>query len=477
MTSSQTMRGVSSFARTWGSKTFLILAGVLVATRMAMMIPLFCDPGRWGGAADATIYPQIAENLLDGYGFSIDDREPYLENSGFAPGYPYFLAGLYAVFGRSPYPAAIIQILFLLLVLAVLYRFILARYGSRSAMWMGIFFITDMNLAMFSFQQLSEPLFLVLFVPGLLLFLKALEDKSIRNAIIAGGLLGLATLVRTITLYFAVPLLLFVLTLGSTWRRGFKWFRLLQVAIILVVQLLIITPWIVRNRVVFGQAFYSTVADINLHRYHASPLKALLERKNIGEAKQELADDAQRDASWKNGAEYNQLVGRKSKEYVLGHPLPYIGLLATGAFTNLLYPAPLSEMWFYFNAGEDLETTGVTQKAMTEFMKGRVLEATRIVVSERVAELGLPLVVFAILYSLFYFFKLGCGIRAYITRGLRDPVMLLFLITGIYFLAFLGFGVTLRMRVPLDPLIASLAGLGLASRITKKTKPGEKIAE
>src|SRR6266571_8007564 len=48
---------------------------------------------------DGRFYAQIARNLLDHRGYSGEEEEPYVPTYVRVPGYPLFLAGVYAVFG------------------------------------------------------------------------------------------------------------------------------------------------------------------------------------------------------------------------------------------------------------------------------------------------------------------------------------------------------------------------------------------
>jgi hypothetical protein len=50
---------------------------------------------------DGHFYSQIARNLLDHRGYSGEEEEPYVPTYVRVPGYPLFLAGVYAFFGRD----------------------------------------------------------------------------------------------------------------------------------------------------------------------------------------------------------------------------------------------------------------------------------------------------------------------------------------------------------------------------------------
>lgn len=450
-------------------KTFLILIGACLAARIIFSIPVLVDVSRTSACYDAVAYDQIARNLLAGKGFSKDSAPPYLPNSTITPGYPGFVAGIYAVFGRSPLAVILIQIALNVLVLAVLYRFIRQRWGSRPALWMGIFFAADLNMAMFVAQETSETLFTVLLIAALIMMLKSFEEKRFGFAVAAGALLGAATLVRPVALYFALPCLVFVFISRVSWRKLVQW------AVIVAMQIAFITPWVIRNRLVFGETFYTTVSDVNLLRYQAAPIKAALEKKTRDEAQAELEAEALRGKAWENEAQYFRILGGGARRYIVKHPLPYLGSLVMGGFASLIYPLPMRETGVYFRGEEALPRLEVAQSALLEGLKGRFFPALKTAWNERLRYYGLPVFILFLLYALFHLTKLAFGLRAYIIYGFKDPAMWLFLLVGLYFLGLLGFGISSRMRVPVEPLLVALAGAGISAKRSKsKRQEGEK---
>jgi len=445
-------------------RALLVLLGAGLAVRLALAVPVFTDVSRTAACYDALAYDQIARNLLDGHGFSKSPLPPYELNSTITPGYPFFVAGVYAVFGRLPVVVVLIQILLNLVVLGVLYRFVRERFSAKAALWMGVFFTADLNMALFCAQLTSETLFTLLLLGALMLILKSVETGRLRLSVGAGALLGAATLVRPIALYFTLPVLLFILVSHRRRHPVRLTRKLLQWGVIIGLQVAFIVPWVVRNRLAFGETFYTTVSDVNMLRYHAAPLKAALEHKPRMQAQEELEEAALEGESWSNEARYFRLLGSEAKRYVLRHPLPYLASLVMGGVVSLVYPLPMRETGVYFRGEEALPELSVAQSAMLETLKGRIVPALRTAWRERLRYYGAAVFALFLVYAAFHLLKLGCGLRAYILRGLRDPLMLLFLLTGMYFMGLLGFGVSPRMRVPVEPLLVSLAGIGIASR-------------
>ena len=73
-----------------------ILFAVALTSRLCVSTLLASDePG------DSRVYSQLARNMLEGHGYSAEDAPPYDPTLIRVPGYPLFLAGVYAAFGHT----------------------------------------------------------------------------------------------------------------------------------------------------------------------------------------------------------------------------------------------------------------------------------------------------------------------------------------------------------------------------------------
>lgn len=450
--------------RIFADKTLLILLGAALTARLVFSIPVFMDPSRTMACTDARTYDSIARNLLEGNGFSMNIAPPYESETTVTPGYPFFVAGIYAISGGSRIAVVLIQLLLNLALFAMLYRFIAKRFGERAALLVGVLFILELNIAIFTNQITTETLFTFFFIPVLLLIIEWTERDRLILAVGAGLLLGAATLVRPVTLYFGVPLLLFLFLTRFRWRKLLGW------GIIVVLQLACISCWVIRNRIVFGETFYSTVSSMNLMRYHAVPLKAKLEGISRVQAAHELEQKALEGRTYENTPQYFRIVGAEARRYILKHPLPYIGISIVGGLGTLAFPFSMHETGVYLGGQKDPPGESIMVQMLAELSNGRIISVFKMAWNERLSYYGTAVAVLFLIYGLFHLAKLGLGLRAYIVHGFKDPALLLFLLTGIYLLSLLGLAVVPRLRVPVEPLLVSLAGIGLASKRIKKSK-------
>ncbi|HYM80744.1 MAG TPA: glycosyltransferase family 39 protein [Candidatus Limnocylindria bacterium] len=95
----------------------------------------------------------------------------------------------------------------------------------------------------FTVQLVTENLFIPLILASTLMVLRALDRRSTLDHGIAGVLLGLAALTRPTALLLPIVLAVPIRRSGS---RG------MQIAALLAASALVVTPWVVRNHLVFG---------------------------------------------------------------------------------------------------------------------------------------------------------------------------------------------------------------------------------
>ena len=226
-------------------------------------------------SGDTKFYEELARNWLYHGVYGLFVRGQLSPVDMRMPGYPAFLAAVYAVFGRSDKAVMIAQAVIDLgtCVLAAAIAACLApasrrRFAATGALWLAALCPFTAN---YSAIVLTEVLATFLTTLALLFFVRVLGDRSIdvpprsleRRALLyraglwmGGGLIiGIGTLVRP-----EAPLLLvaavFALSVRS-WRRA-DWSRLaLAVSWIVAGLLLVLAPWAARNAITLGPVSYT----------------------------------------------------------------------------------------------------------------------------------------------------------------------------------------------------------------------------
>jgi 4-amino-4-deoxy-L-arabinose transferase-like glycosyltransferase len=216
---------------------------------------------RWYGRADVALLRPYLERY---YGLTIPtDQVPLegLQTTFRAPGYPFFLAGLYLVFGLEQRleAARLIQAI-LGAALAPLTALLALSLGlsPRAARLAGVMLALYPILWLYPIGLASENTFLPLVVLGLLATLAAARTLRPWAAVGAGLALGAATLTRGALALF--------LPISAIWlwrtspRSGLRLAALLTVAASAV-----LIPWMVRNSLILGRpAFVENSAGYNL---------------------------------------------------------------------------------------------------------------------------------------------------------------------------------------------------------------------
>jgi hypothetical protein len=233
----------------WLGLLLLLVLGISLAYAYGFRIAPLVD-ARW--------YDTIAWNLAQGKGFRLTDDAPLAKDPAIAvvgPGYPYFLAGIYALFGHHLEPVWIIQSF--LHALNTLLVFLLARkifsdspnregYSLFAAALYGF----NPDLVQIAAMLFTETLYLTVILSAALGMAAWIERPEAKIAMGTAAVLGIAILVRPIAV---LPLACFFVLLGI--KK--KWLSLTASAAIVAV---LIGVWTVRNYTVYNQVVVLTAA-------------------------------------------------------------------------------------------------------------------------------------------------------------------------------------------------------------------------
>ncbi|MEO8666114.1 MAG: hypothetical protein ABI462_11530 [Ignavibacteria bacterium] len=201
--------------------------------------------------SDSVTYNDLAQSILKG-GYSIDGRP----TAFVVLGYPLFLSGIYSAFGEGQFYVKIIQSL--IEILTGLLFFKVSRFFfavKLSMISLAIFSFLPSNL-LFSQAILTESLFGFFYMTVIYFCLK---ENFVKIIFLTGIFFGLAILVRS-SFSFAVLLVPMYLLIG---RKDFfenKYFiNILKYSVIFFAGLtLILSPWIIRNKLVMNSFTLAT---------------------------------------------------------------------------------------------------------------------------------------------------------------------------------------------------------------------------
>lgn len=227
--------------------------------------------------SDSPGYIQISRNIIDYGVFSRSSELPLIVDSFRTPLYPLFLSFFY-IFTNSLFVVGIVQCILLSLSLVLVLE-IGKLVGNRkigilASLLFGLDFYNVVSSGFIKTESLFIPIFFV-FVYNFILFLK---KDSERNLIYSGLFLGLSALVRPSVIYFLLGLIVFYLIVCLLKKKSFLIF-LRRAFIIFITFILIISPWLIRNKLVFDKMSLSSIKEYNFYFWNLSTINS--EQKGV----------------------------------------------------------------------------------------------------------------------------------------------------------------------------------------------------
>jgi 4-amino-4-deoxy-L-arabinose transferase-like glycosyltransferase len=213
-----------------------------LALRLAWMSYATGDPtdGRFN---DSVFYHLVGANLAEGGSYT----SPYtlLPTAHFAPGYPYFLAGLYRVFGDSVTVAEVANAVLGAATVGVLYLLAYRLFDSRTARIAAVMLAVFPGQVLYASVLFSEPLFTFALMLALVLMVAA-RDRAASGGwfwlVAFGAAVGAAALIRPTGLALFVVAPVYWAASTRDWGALLRWS-----AVAGVTAALVLVPWTVRN--------------------------------------------------------------------------------------------------------------------------------------------------------------------------------------------------------------------------------------
>lgn len=197
----------------------------------------------------------IARSIVAGHGFSSPFAETYTGPTAWvAPIYPYFIAGVFKLFGSMTQKSYLViqcaQSLFSALTVVPLIGILTLCGSRRSGIAAGTLWAFFPWFSRWALTWIWETALSAFLVASVLWFALWLADHGSRRAWIAfGAFWGFILLVNP-AIGSLLPITLAYALYGNA-RRGQSWLRPLLTTVGVCV--LVISPWLIRNRVAMGQ--------------------------------------------------------------------------------------------------------------------------------------------------------------------------------------------------------------------------------
>ncbi|MCR4283769.1 MAG: glycosyltransferase family 39 protein [Parcubacteria group bacterium] len=439
------------------TKIKIILFSIAVIANLLMFFYLYSSRGQdffnpLTQGTDQAEYGRIAINLVERRSFSVAELDPYIPNPARTPIFPLFLSLSYLLTGGF-----ILAILLNILISAIT-AIIVFDIAFLAAKRPNIAFLSGLIFALLPYKIylsnliMADIFFMFFFSLFALSFLKIIEDEegfNFKNATLAGSLLGLSVLVRPITQFFIViPVFITLLF----FKKDFK--KRIAVSVLLVVSfVLVLTPWLLRNEIHFGEPFLSSVGRYHMYVSYLAPWQAYKEKVSRDEKHREVLEYIE--GQYGNDAMYNieasTELSKIAKKEILRNPLSYLFFHLSSVpiyFLNNDFMLTAREA---FNA--KLPDVYIAQKIFSLDFKG---------LRQAIFSSGIFFTAFFLISYLVVAIKSGLGVLwvfYYLKRSLYINTFVILSI--LYFPLLIGFEGHARFRIPIEPFLIIFSVLAI----------------
>ena len=382
-------------------------------------------------SVDARKFNDIAINLVTKHTFCFECNVPLAQDTAIrdiGPGYQFFLAGIYEIFGIHIWIIWFLQAIMQAVVVAWIWRLMdSALRGLDERPWMraiplGLYAVHP-DIVQNNAMLMADGLFTFLFVGCIMVFLPYLEahpPKGWKRPVALGTLIGLLTMVKPTGL----PLLILILAVLA-WKRIWK-----AILIMVCCFVLVQVPWAIRNAMTYDHFVYNSVVgglDMWVGLYPQS--NGTFDLDNLPDITKQI-----------QGIPPDQLdsySAAQTKQIIMEHPVFAIER-TTQKFFQLFALSKTSGFWFHYH--------GVVDQGMT-----------------------------VVLSALFNLVLLGLGFAAFVYAGMKKifdrPVLWVCLAA----ITLLAVSPTLtvvvnRYRIPMLPFFTVLSAYWLAAARTRKDR-------
>ncbi len=187
------------------------------------------------------------------------------------PLYPLFISAIYTLFGQMPWVVILFQNFFDSLTAIFLVSIFTSIFNNKTGIVSGILYALEPHIIFYANSYYSDTTFVFSLVIFLFFFVKyfSCSGKKISNLFFAGLFLGIAVLIKPAATYLPLlVILLIIFNLRKTLLNGLKFS-----GIFLVSYMLIISPWLIRNYIIYGSFFLTNSGEYNLLAINITPME------------------------------------------------------------------------------------------------------------------------------------------------------------------------------------------------------------
>ena len=400
---------------------------------------------------DTPSYEGPARALVQTGRFAVHPSQPDVPATMVPPGYPLFIAAIYRAAGERRDVVVGAQILVSVLTVWLTFAVGARLWGHAAGRLAALLLAVDLLSFTYAGILFADTLFTALLMAACCAAVEHLLTARARWAAGFAIALAAATLVRPISYYLFWPLCAGMLI--RHWRAGMSLKRVTAIGVVMALPwLLLIGGWRARNERTIGRAQLSDIQAVNLFLFRAAGIVAVRDGISFFDAQRRLAESLP-DVSGMTRGEIDAVYEREAIRIFAAHPWLLIRTEAFGLIKVLAGTGRADFLHVYGGQPYELMPAGAVglsaADARDKFAADRWVLFT----------VGYVLVHLAVLYASGVY---GASV-GWVRRRPRAPQVLL-AATGAYLvLVAAGPEAYARFRVPVMPVSALFAGLGLAS--------------
>lgn len=281
---------------------------------------------------DAPKYFRLAEHLIEGRGFAdVYEGGVYVPDSLRTPGYPLYLA-LFFYLGLPLWLASIVQIIFLSLLPIFAMRIVRLIFDNKMGSgdspgglvekMTGFFTAFEPLQIYYSVMLTSDSFNALLFILSIYLFLVFLRDGRPSLLMASSASLAAATYVRPLGVFFSA-LMAAIILVRECLDSGKIKKAFIHSLIFLLLFVVLMSPWAIRNYRTFGVAAISSYGPGHLYTHAASTVIAVKEGISFDQARSRLISRIEPELPEPRdiyGFANASLLGKEGLKIVAAHP-------------------------------------------------------------------------------------------------------------------------------------------------------------
>ncbi len=416
---------------------------------------------------DTKQYVQLAHNVLEQGTFSLSTSTPYLPDTLRTPGYPLFLAAVYAV-SHDFWLASVIQAVLgaFVPVFAVLLAFAIFRRRDV-ALLSGYLTAFEPHLNFYSLGIGTEGLFIPILCGLVYVLFKHIQQPRLSLVLSATALLVVGAYIRPALLYF-IPIALVVVLVPYYVNREFKKGVIAGLCFLLL-SLSCLGAWNYRNYVETGSFSFSSVGWVNAYTRTAITIDAMVSKTDFSTSYlahlTELKDEGYltelKEYELYN-VKFNALLRERTLATIRAHPKEFV-LLELLSLQAILTQDNM--LWMLNHTGLVAEATRPPIPLSLTIVQQGPVQAIRDLLPYLKGSYIIPFILRPIWFLFILFAILGFGLV--LKKGDREQrTLALFGATTIaYFIVVtlpVAASIDARYRVVFEPIYFSFVAAGLS---------------